>query len=297
MEKKNYKSINFLGYSIFSSNIDELLAFLLPSEIPKRAEKTQLVTVFTPNPEQIMEAHDNAVFKSYLAQANILIPDGIGLITAQRVMQAVGKSKGNFTQRITGIDLSEKLLLEAHQRNWRVLVIGGRDYLRTTNSQYRVQNVDIAWLGSFTENKPKKAKGQRAKGDGEEFAQDPMAYGQVIHWLPAYQDIRNATSEEETFVAQVLKTLQPEIVFVAFGAPYQEQWVVEHKALLESNDVKICMVVGGAFDVILGKLSRAPLLMQKLGFEWLFRLLQEPHRWKRQLKLLTFVKLVIKELG
>lgn len=289
--KKNYKSIDFFGLPIFGSDMSELLTLILPSSNKETTEKTQLVTVFTPNPEHIVEASQNPAFKKNLAQADFLIPDGIGLISAQKVMQAFGKSSDVFTQRITGIDLSEALLLEAHQRKWHVLVIGGRDYLRYTNHEYRVQKVDKAWLARFTERNP---TGYSDIPD-KPLIPDPGSL-LPVYWLQGYQDVKNPTQEEEKHIIQTIKKIQPELVFVAFGAPAQEEWIVAHRKLLESSGTKIAMVVGGAFDVILGKLGRAPVLMQKLGLEWLFRLFQEPHRWKRQLKLLTFMKLVLQRI-
>ena len=59
--------------------------------------------------------------------------------------------------------------------------------------------------------------------------------------------------------------------------------------------VKIAIGVGGAFDYISGKIPRAPFFVRKLGMEWLFRLLVQPWRIKRQLSLIEFAWLVIKE--
>jgi len=56
------------------------------------------------------------------------------------------------------------------------------------------------------------------------------------------------------------------------------------------------MVVGGAFDMLLGKVQRAPAFMRTIGLEWLYRLIQEPWRWRRQLSLITFIKLVLRDL-
>jgi N-acetylglucosaminyldiphosphoundecaprenol N-acetyl-beta-D-mannosaminyltransferase len=58
---------------------------------------------------------------------------------------------------------------------------------------------------------------------------------------------------------------------------------------------KVYQGVGGSFDVISGRLKRAPLFVQKLGLEWLYRLLKEPWRWKRQLALPKFLIKAIRE--
>jgi len=83
-----------------------------------------------------------------------------------------------------------------------------------------------------------------------------------------------------------------DILFVAFGAPKQEFWISEN---LDKIPVKIAIGVGGAFDYISGKIPRAPFFVRKLGMEWLFRLLVQPWRIKRQLSLIEFAWLVIKE--
>jgi N-acetylglucosaminyldiphosphoundecaprenol N-acetyl-beta-D-mannosaminyltransferase len=76
------------------------------------------------------------------------------------------------------------------------------------------------------------------------------------------------------------------ILFVAMGIPRQEKWVTRHADRLGNI---LAVGVGGAFDVLSGHLKRAPRIMQKLGLEWLFRLCQEPFRWKKDLQLFIFV--------
>jgi N-acetylglucosaminyldiphosphoundecaprenol N-acetyl-beta-D-mannosaminyltransferase len=83
-----------------------------------------------------------------------------------------------------------------------------------------------------------------------------------------------------------------DILFVAFGQVKQEKWI---DANLNKLSVKIAMGVGGAFDYISGEVPRAPKWMRSLGLEWLFRLIVQPWRIKRQLKLLKYVWLILKE--
>jgi len=80
-----------------------------------------------------------------------------------------------------------------------------------------------------------------------------------------------------------------DILFVAYGVPKQEEWIVDN---LEKLPVKAAMGVGGSFDYLSGAVSRAPYLVRFFGFEWLFRLIKQPWRWKRQLALLEFIYLV-----
>lgn len=83
-----------------------------------------------------------------------------------------------------------------------------------------------------------------------------------------------------------------DILFVALGSPKQERWIYEH---LNELPVKVVMGVGGAFDMISGRTKRAPEFLQNIGLEWLWRLILQPWRIKRQVKLLRFVWLVLKE--
>ena len=83
-----------------------------------------------------------------------------------------------------------------------------------------------------------------------------------------------------------------DILFVAFGSPKQEIWISKN---LQNLNARVVMGVGGSFDFISGKITRAPKFLQNLGLEWLFRLLIEPWRIKRQFALVKFVWLVFKE--
>lgn len=86
--------------------------------------------------------------------------------------------------------------------------------------------------------------------------------------------------EDERFldnsgIVEKINRLKPEIVFVALGAPKQEKWIERHRRELTAP---ILMGVGASFDFIGGKVPRAPVWMQRIGLEWLFRLLVEPRR-------------------
>lgn len=76
-------------------------------------------------------------------------------------------------------------------------------------------------------------------------------------------------------VIDLINSLEVDILFVGFGNPLQEKWVKEYFHLIESNAIITC---GGLFDYYANNVKRAPLIFQKTGFEWLFRLFQEPRR-------------------
>lgn len=82
------------------------------------------------------------------------------------------------------------------------------------------------------------------------------------------------------------------LLFVGMGSPRQEYWLAEH---LRETGCGVGIGVGGSFDVIAGRIARAPRLVRRLALEWLYRLAKEPHRWRRQLALPRFAWLVALE--
>jgi len=81
-----------------------------------------------------------------------------------------------------------------------------------------------------------------------------------------------------------------DILFVALGSPAQERWMAEH---LPQLNVKVCQGIGGTLDTIVGAVKRAPLLFQRFGLEWLYRLLCQPSRAWRQRVLPLFAMQVV----
>lgn len=89
-----------------------------------------------------------------------------------------------------------------------------------------------------------------------------------------------------------LKDKRTDILFVAFGSPKQEVWISKN---INNLNAKVVMGVGGAFDFITGKVPRAPKVLRDLGLEWLFRLIVQPWRIKRQIWLIIYIFLVLRE--
>lgn len=98
--------------------------------------------------------------------------------------------------------------------------------------------------------------------------------------------------EEQAWIIGEINDKKPDILLVALGAPRQEFWIDENHDKLR---VPLVIGVGGCFDVISGNLKRAPLFFQRMGIEWLWRLLKEPWRFKRMLALPKFWLLVKRE--
>jgi N-acetylglucosaminyldiphosphoundecaprenol N-acetyl-beta-D-mannosaminyltransferase len=94
--------------------------------------------------------------------------------------------------------------------------------------------------------------------------------------------------------ADAITAVQPDILFVAFGAPKQEYWIYEHGLALS---VPVCIGVGGSFEIVGGVVPRAPMWAQNIGCEWLHRLCREPRRmWRRYLiGNLEFASIVLRQ--
>ncbi len=97
---------------------------------------------------------------------------------------------------------------------------------------------------------------------------------------------------ESARVAQDVRASGAQMLLCGLGFPRQEFWLNEH---LKATGCGVGIGVGGSFDAISGKVRRAPPAWRKLGIEWLYRLVQEPQRWRRQLALPVFVALVARD--
>jgi len=91
---------------------------------------------------------------------------------------------------------------------------------------------------------------------------------------------------EELKVIDRINDVKPDVLFVGFGAPKQEIWIDTHRKILNTH---VAMGIGGSIDVWAGTVKRAPKIFQKLGVEWLYRLMKEPHRLGRMMALPHFL--------
>ena len=97
--------------------------------------------------------------------------------------------------------------------------------------------------------------------------------------------------EEEAAIIERVNASRADILLVAYGAPRQDEWIAGNRDRLT---VSVAIGVGGTFDFIAGVVPRAPRWMQKLALEWLFRLIRQPWRWRRMLRIPRFVWSVIR---
>ncbi len=100
--------------------------------------------------------------------------------------------------------------------------------------------------------------------------------------------------EEEEEIVQRVRASGADILLVAYGAPAQERWLARN---LARTGAKVGIGVGGAFDYIAGVVPRAPRWMRRVGLEWLYRLIRQPWRWRRQRVLPLYALLVLLSRG
>lgn len=226
-----------LGVRIDDISLPEALERV--EEFLKDGKKHYIVT---PNPEIIVAAQKDSEYIKLLNNADLCIPDGVGL-----------KFSGKIKHRVTGIDLMEGLVRLSAEKGYRIGLLGGEKVVAEKTKeclQRQYQSIPVA------------------------FAQSGGRF-----------------DKEGNFLNSRKAKIPPlEILFVGLGQGKQEKWIAKN---LNSTSVKVFMVVGGAFDIISHKIPRAPLLIRKLGLEWFFRLLVEPWRWERQLRLIEYLWLLI----
>lgn len=117
-------------------------------------------------------------------------------------------------------------------------------------------------------------------------AEEAAARLQVLHPNIKIAGVQHGYEKDIQVVLNTINQAQPDILFVAMGSPKQEQWIEEHRNQLHPI---LFQGVGGSFDVLAGNIKRAPAAFQKVGAEWLYRLLLEPSRIKRQMNLPKFL--------
>lgn len=124
----------------------------------------------------------------------------------------------------------------------------------------------------------------------------------VAEFLEKYPELEVAgfrngyyDKSEEPQIAENIRESKADMLFVGFSSPMKEKFL---NKWMKTMEVPFCMGVGGSFDIMAGKTTRAPGWMQNSGLEWFYRVLQEPRRmWKRYAKTNpVFIMMVVREL-
>ncbi len=219
-----------------------------------KIDNNEQYIIYTPNTEFIMMADKDDEFKQLLNKSDLNIPDGVGLIYAAKM------KKSPLKEKVAGFDLTVNLIKLANEKGLKIYFVGGKPgvaekAVEMISKDY--PNVKIVGTrdGYF--------KGTHLGMQGHE--------------------------EEKELIADI-NDKAPDILFVGFGAKKQEQWIETNKKLI---NVKIIVANGGTVDGLAGEVKRAPDIYIKLGLEWLYRLIKEPKRIKRQILLPQFMIKII----
>lgn len=225
---------------------NEKAAAMFRSEFPKPG----LTMIVTPNSEIVLDASRDDELKELIGSADIIIPDGVGLVYASRI---IGRP---LKERVTGVDFLETIIdyLEKYHRS--IYLLGSRPGVAEAAAEKMVEEHPGLVIAGTHDGYFKK--------------------------------------EEEADIVEMINASGADFLCVALGAPKQERFISDHRAELRVNGA---IGVGGSLDVKAGNLKRAPEFYQKHGLEWLYRLIQEPSRFKRMMKLPVFMIKVLIHRG
>ena len=203
-------------------------------------------SIFAANPEKNFSVPKDPVFYEAFKNADLLLPDGIGMVLAARILY------GANLERIPGSEFIFDLCAIAANGKYGVFVYGAKE------------NVNKKAVDELKRRYPELKIVGRANG----YVDDAE--------MPELIERINASKAE--------------ILFLALGSPKQEKWFADHKDLIQN--IKVCQGLGGTLDTIAGNVKRAPVIWRKLSVEWLYRLITDPKRIKRQKVLPVFAAMV-----
>lgn len=201
------------------------------------------VRVVTVNPEFVMEAQRNTEFRSILNSADCAIADGIGLFFASLVLY--GWQQRLF--RVTGVELTWLLADLCSTLGRRLYLLGGGPGVAQKTAEVLRKKYSTLQIVGADEGIP--------------------------------QIVTQASRLFQEDLCQRIANTTPDVLLVAFGAPKQDAWIAKYASLVPT--VKIAVGVGGTFDYIAGIVPYAPQWIRDIGFEWTYRLMTQPHRWRR----------------
>lgn len=224
--------------------------------------------VVTLNAEMTMQAEQNSALAEIIHHAELVIPDGAGIVFYLRLY-------GKRVARCPGIELAESILKKVALFN-----LEQRDISPSENSlhPHRVSTI---------ESSPTPAVSVFFFGGAPEVAQTAADRWQKRLPGLAIVGVQNGylSAEEEPAFLEMLQMQQPQIMFVGLGVPRQELWIAQHRHLCPKA---LWIGVGGSFDIWAGTKTRAPGWLRDNHLEWVYRLYQEPWRWRRMMALPQF---------
>lgn len=281
-------TIKVLGIEINNVSLSEILEYLkkrLEVNSKQLTVNSKIIQVATVNPEFLMLAREKPDFEKTLNQAQIRLADGVGIILAAKLS---GKS---IKERITGLQLTKKLSEMAAKEGLMVGLIGGGPQVAVKCGECLEKRYPrLKWWGD------EGAQIQKSKIKDQNVIQNSKYNAVSKLQITNYKFLETNSSQLYNFekLIEKINSTRTSILFCAFGAPKQEFFIAELKKHQDKLYQPLVAVgVGGVFDEITGLVPPAPAVVEQIGLKWLWRLLHEPWRWKRQLKLISFIYSVV----
>ncbi len=234
------EKINIRGVLFDNVDFEEAVSRLLSALEDKR--KTAL---FTPNSEIVQSCIDDESLYPIINSAELIIPDGIGVVKAGRILSTPFKGG-----KVAGIEVGEELIKRLSGTSHTVFLLGG---------------------------KPGVAEAARDKLC-EKYS--------GIKFAGCHDGYFKKEGEENDAVIKMINESGADVVFVCLGCPTQEKWIYANRDKLDS--AVLFLALGGSLDGYSGNVKRAPKIFIRLGLEWFYRLICEPSRIGRMMKLPRF---------
>jgi len=227
----------------------------------------------TPNTEFLINAAKDQDFKSILNKdSKINLPDSFGLLWAARFNSLWLPKQSALKQAVIFLQWISTLILIPFFPKYFYQPIHGR-----------ISGSDFIWpLARFAaENKFKIF----LLGGAPTVAERVALKLQTDIFGLRIAGVHSGSPKDTEEIVEAINRAKADIVIVAFGSPKQEIWLKQN---LARTSCRVGIGLGGTFDFIAGVRPRAPLVMRRIGLEWLFRLVIEPSRFRRQLALPKF---------
>ncbi len=257
------------------------------SEVEKylknKANQTRSYWIATVNPEFVVQAKKNESFEKLLNSTDMNTIDGIGLVWAIKVAQLVRLSDNQmvnvFRRLVCGFDVGVEILHGKHRES----MAAGSDLVLEMAKVAASRGWKMMLLGGFDDRAMRAAEKLKLVAEGQSGA---LTKKNKLN-IEACEGEPKFSNEE---VLRKINKFGPDILLVAYGMRKQEEWIDRNIAKLPNC---VVMGVGRTFDYLSGDLKRASGLWKSKGLEWLYSLIMEPKRWRRQLALPRFIFRVI----
>ena len=265
--------LNILGIPI--DRVDMKEAVLRFDDFLKQEACSLIVT---PNSEILERATKNPKLADIIRSADMVIPDGIGLVYASKFL---GKP---LKERVTGVDFLSQAFTLLSERQGSVFLLGGKPKTADEKSvaEEAAENIKKAYPGL-------KVAGHH-HGYFSEEDQETILEKINSSVTDGVRVADGARGTGRSGAGQGVGEGRIDLLCVALGSPKQEEFMWKYKDRLA---VKTAIGVGGSLDVWAGRVKRAPEFYQKHGLEWLYRAVKEPARFVRLLSLPVFMAKVV----